>query len=344
MHSRTLRILTTLFTILLGVGALISTPSNIFAQQLYDSFTIETTPVSPAPGQNVVVEVKSLSSDIAHADIAWYEGSTLIKKGNGLSQITVTAPKNGTSMKISAVIKTSDGTSSTQAITLRSGEVDISWEALTYTPPLYQGRSIYTNQSNIKIVALPNLRDKNGRLIPPDDLIYKWKKDATVLGSLSGYGKQTLILKGEIVPRPFLITVDVASRDNSVKGQGFMNVDALDPEVIFYEEDPLYGVLYNRAVGEQFALKNETKLTAEPYYFSVTNKEASALRYIWSINRLEQNDIPGASLILRPKGDVEGASLISVRIDNLRDILQSGSNEISAYFSKKQQEQLPEFQ
>lgn len=344
MHSRTLRILTVFFITLVVVGTLASTPLTVSAQQPYDSFAIETTPTNPAPGQSVVVQVKSLSSDIAHADIAWYEGSTLLKRGNGLSQITVTAPKNGTSMKITSIIRASDGKSSTQTVTIRSGEVDMSWEALTYTPPLYQGRSIYTSQSNIKIVALPNLRDNNGRLISPDDLVYKWKKDSTVLGSLSGYGKQSLTLKGDIASRPFTITVDVASRDNSIKGQGFMNVDAVDPEVLLYEEDPLYGVLYNRAVGEQFSLKNETKLTAEPYYFSTTNKSDSALRYTWSINRLEQNDIRGTNLILRPKGDVEGVSLISLRIDNLREILQSSSAEIGAYFSKKQQEELPLFQ
>lgn len=342
MHPRIVRIIT-IFFVAIALTTLAISPSHTNAQEAYDSFAIEMTPPNPGPGQSVTIAVKSLSVDLSHADISWYQGSTLIKQGSGVSQITVTAPENNKSFIITARIKAPNGQNSTETITVKSGEIDISWEALTYVPPLYKGRSLYTNQSNLKIVALPNLRDKNGRIIPANDLVYKWTKDSTVLGNLSGYGKQTITLKGEIVARPFTITVDVSSRDGSAKGQAYINVDTLDPEIAFYIEDPLYGVLYNQALSNRFSITNEAKIAAEPYYFSTTNRNNPNLRYIWSINRLEQTNITTPDLTLRPKEGVEGSAIISLRIDNLYEIMQSTSNEISAYFSKQKTEELPTF-
>lgn len=331
--------------ILLGTCYFIAGTQQVQAQSTgYNEYSIISTPTNPAPNQEMTLEVISLSSDVNVSDISWYTGNQLLQKGVGLSKITITAPSSGSSITIRATITKKSGEVGQASLLVRVGEVNITWETNGYTPPFYKGRAPYTYQSTLRLVALPNLYNSTGTLIPPSSLSYRWSKDHTVLGNESGFNKQTLSVKGAIVPRPITITVDVESRDKTVKGQGTIIIDAVEPQVVFYEQDPLYGALYNNALGDSFTLTNEKRVIAEPYFFSITQKTSPNLRYTWSVNNLEAQDIQNdTGITLRPKGSAEGSALISVRVDNLSDILQSASKGLQVYFSKAAESQLPIF-
>src|SRR3990167_742525 len=83
--------------------------------------------------------------------------------------------------------------------------VDILWQGDTYTPPFYKGKSLWSNQSRITFVAIPQ------GLGNPASLNYKWTKNGTVLGNINGIGKNTLSFTDSILSRPQTIRVDILS-------------------------------------------------------------------------------------------------------------------------------------
>src|SRR3989344_1441328 len=83
--------------------------------------------------------------------------------------------------------------------------VDLLWQGETYTPPFFEGRSLWSNQSRVTIVAVPQ------GLGNASALNYRWTKNDTVLGSLSGVGKSLLSLKDTILSKPQTIKVEVVS-------------------------------------------------------------------------------------------------------------------------------------
>ena len=48
-------------------------------------------------------------------------------------------------------------------------------QARRYTPPFYKGKKIFTSESVIKFIAIPNFVTSNNKKIPASDLVYTWK-------------------------------------------------------------------------------------------------------------------------------------------------------------------------
>ncbi len=311
-------------------------PISAFGQvpTAIDSIEINMSPESPAPGQQVTIKVASYSLDLTRSSIVWLIDGKQAQSGTGLDTFTINAPTNGKSTTVGIAIRTAAGRDLRRNVVIRPGDVSIAWEAIGYTPPLFKGKGLPSYQGSIHFVAVPELY-KNGTRINPQDLIYTWKKGSTVLGSNSGYGKQDVVIAGNVVPEPMTVRVDVQSRDGLTRGAGTVVVDFYDPEVQFYKEDPLYGVLYNRALIDQEPLtNNEFKVTAAPYNFSDVGS------YNWSINGDIQPDLnTQKSITFRNNGNVSGQTLIGLEIRSARNILQSAKRDFTVYFSKRTSEQ-----
>src|SRR3989344_3741283 len=88
--------------------------------------------------------------------------------------------------------------------------IDILWQGETYTPPFYQGRTLWSTESRITLVAIPhNLGNRNA-------LNYRWTQNSTVLGNVSGVGKHSLSFMDPIISRPQKIKVEIMSGSGSV--------------------------------------------------------------------------------------------------------------------------------
>ena len=235
-----------------------------------DGIDVQTDPAIPSPGQNVTISLTSYLTDLNKATISWIVDQNTIAKKVGLMSIQVPAPLTSKPLSVMAVIDTAEGAEVQKVITIQSGDVDLLWETSGYVPPLYRGKAPFVYQNTLKIIAEPHLVDASGQALDPATLVYTWKKDGEVLGSLSGYDQQTLEVTPDIIPRPFLINVDVSSQDSKIKGEASETFTPVAPSITFYEEDPLYGVLYNKAIGDTFQLIHQNvKILAVPYGFDL---------------------------------------------------------------------------
>lgn len=311
------------------VEAQTSLPSSI------DGVTISADITSPAPGQNVQVTVESYNTDLNRANITWLENSKTVQTGIGKKTLTVAAPNPGKELKVTATITTVEGRTVNKTISIVSGDIEIIIEPDAYTPLFFKGKPPYIYNQNLKIIAMPHLVTKGGVSIDPSKLVYKWKRDYNVLGDQSGYGAQVLFYKSGVVPRPVSITVEVSSLDEGILGEKTVNLEAIDGSVLFYEEDPLYGVMYNTAVGDRFNLKQqEVQFFAVPFGFN--REHSDQITYAWSVNNMENPDLGSKrTLTLRAKNGVEGSSIIGLDVRNGYDILQGAKASFTAYFSQK---------
>ncbi|MEY2664402.1 MAG: hypothetical protein RIT04_210 [Candidatus Parcubacteria bacterium] len=316
----------------------LSIPLSGQAQQLptatsIDGITLSINPETPVPNAPVAIQLVSYITNLSGADIVWYTNGKIAKKGKGETTFTTTAPQNGKTVDITVVIKTIEGRVVEKKTTIAPSDVDLLWETDGYVPPFYRGKITGMYENAIRIIAMPHFLDAKGVEIDPKTLLYTWEKSSLVLGDLSGYGKQTLVVPNDSIPRPYTIKVQVSSADGKYQGSSRITLDMSKPFVLFYPEDPLYGALVNTAVGSRLQLlKNEVTVLAAPFGFSTG--DTKAMRYSWSINGEDRSDLDNKrEILLRVKNGISGNSSVALRIRNERHILQSADNDFNLFFN-----------
>lgn len=310
---------------------------NVFAQVQtpIDGVTIDTDATSIKPGQNVSVFVESYSFDLNASSIVWLVDGKVYTQGVGIKEIKVKGPKMGVKTSVAVNIKGSDGREVRKALTIVSNYVDIIWESSGYTPPFFSGKVPYVYQNSVKVIAVPHLSKGAGTEIDPKTLVYSWKLGGKYIENGQGYGKQSVVIAAEDLPKTLEVSVEVSNREQTHHTTGIMTLEPTEPSVSFYEEDSLYGILFNKLISGDIDLKNsEMKVLAIPFGFNINDKKI----YNWSVNNSEQpNLINNRSITIRTKGDVDGSSNIDLDLRNDDSILQGAQGGFTVNFSKKTQ-------
>ncbi|MEX2013877.1 MAG: hypothetical protein WD896_00800, partial [Parcubacteria group bacterium] len=148
---------------------------------------------------------------------------------------------------------------------LEAQEVDILWQAETYTPPFYKGKSLWSNESKITLLAIPSGAGTGN----PANLTYRWTKNGTVLGNINGVGKNTIAFTDSIISRPQTIQVDIISAEQGKIASASLTLASSPPSLAIYENNPLYGFMFHKEVGGVYELQGEeVTFTAFPFFFS----------------------------------------------------------------------------
>lgn len=196
--------------------------------------------------------------------------------------------------------------------TLHAQEIDLLWQGNTYTPPFYEGRALWSGQSNITFVAIPHIPGVSN----PSLLEYKWTKDSVVLGSISGIGKNSLSFSDSIFGKPVNIKVEVFASDGALLASQSTTLSPQDPKILIYENNPLYGFLFNREVGDQYTIKgNEVTFASFPLFFSASDRNSGVMEYLWTTNSGSSEN--SNSVTYRVPEGVSGSSRITVKASNV---------------------------
>jgi len=326
------------YCLTLSIACLLLLVSGVQAQTVptsVGSIELNVSTYNPTPGQTVTVTAQSYNSDLNSSKITWYINGTKAQQGMGVTSLTVTAPSLGKHLNISVSALTPSGTVLNESTTISSGAIDLVLESSGYVPPLFMGKMGPTYQNNITIVAIPHVANSSGTEYNPKNLVYQWKKNGSVLQDQSGYGKQTLTLAGDLLPRPYTIDVTASTPDNSAQAEGLITVSPASPSISFYVDDALYGPLFNKALtsSTRIGSQKEIGVLAVPYGFDKPTDGLGNLSFDWSINNTEHPELnTGDSVTLRaPEGET-GSSNIGLTISNAVQILQGAQNAFSVTF------------
>lgn len=288
--------------------------------------TIEITPEFPGPEQEVTAEITSYSTKLATNKIAWYVNNRLIEQGTGITKISFKTGKFGVGSAISVNVLADNGFSTRTNLTVVPTQIDLVWQAETYTPPFYKGKALFSHQSPVKVVAIPTIMRPGGSKISADSLVYRWEYNDKVLAKESGLGKNTITIQDQIPSEDSLIRVDVSTIDQSIKARGLLRLTSTEPLVLLYEEGPI-GIKYEKALGARdYAIGSDTKISAIPYFFSVPKKNTVGLTYKWILNGKDTTN-RGSSVIIGP-GKTEGRASVELEITAVGKMFQKNNTEL----------------
>ncbi|TSC61690.1 MAG: Uncharacterized protein G01um101448_207 [Parcubacteria group bacterium Gr01-1014_48] len=291
-------------------------------------------PQNPKPYVTVHFIAESFSTDLNKATLDWYVNGKLIKSGKGVKEFDTTVGKLGTKTEVRLSAKTEIGTLGAKVL-LQPAQVDLVWQANSFTPPFYKGRALPTHKSGVTVIAIPTLITATGARLDPSDLLYTWKENGTVQGNKSGRGRSSYVVHEISIMRDSaLVEVSVAAPSGTLQASGAVGVRPETPKIVLYEHDPLEGIKYNKALIGTYPLVNEeVTLESMPYFFGTLDREGSDILYNWSLNgvKVENDASRQGSLTLRQTGE-SGFATLTLNVNHRKNLLESVSERLSLEF------------
>ncbi|MEI8339305.1 MAG: hypothetical protein WCF94_01435 [bacterium] len=269
--------------ILLGImGVFLLVPFVVGAQTKPEaSLDITLNPSTPGANSTVVANVNSIdyAKNIDTYNIIWTLNGKKIAEGIGMKEVTFRTGSVGSSISLD-VLATSDKIRLSGAVSFSLGSVALIWESNSYVSPFYKGKKLSAQGATFKVIAVPEITT-NGKSVSSGNLIYNWYQNDNLISDKSGYGKNifsnydnTYVLDGNT------IKVKVLSPGGALAMTGTTFIPHTKPMILFYENDPSLGLLYNRELSDKKIVEQTSKIDAEPFYFSA-NKYSNKLTYDW---------------------------------------------------------------
>lgn len=293
---------------------------------------VEITPTYPRPNENISINLTIYTEDLNSADVVWYKDGKKVLSGKGETSYSFRAGAIGETTEIEIDITFLNGDHLSKSMSFSPASVDLVWEANSYVPPFYRGKALHSRQGNLKIVAMPEFV-KNNKRTDPKNLVYKWSDATKVYQNQSGYGKNILILNGSLLGKSESVTVTVTDPSNNITAQGAISIVPVDPEIVFYENNPYYGHIFDTAINGVYNLETEeVQIIAAPFYFTKDKN----LEYTWRLNGQSVPNLAGSltAVFRRPEEETVGQSNVSLQIVNPDKVLQEAEEDLSINFKE----------
>lgn len=309
----------------------LSIPGQI--SEVQEQIYVDEAPSNPNPGDTVKISLEAYGTDLNAANITWKIDGTTAKEGRGITELDVVAGDAGTKKTVDIFIDPPNGPEIQKTVIIQPEQLDIVWEAKTYTPPFYKGKALYAPQEQVTIAAFPNFKADGSVGVDPSHISYNWQNNLDGVPQYSGYGSNYMLFAGPIVQDDQYIYV-TATADSGATAEA--NIDMLPtlPNVLVYEDSPLYGVLFNKALPQTFNLQNsQTTLAAYPYYFGFNSQTDPNAEYQWTINNQNisapQNQ---ATMVFTNSNGQSGASDIGIDVKSASNFLEEATQSLNINF------------
>lgn len=323
-----------IITLLLIVAPLIS-----FAQDYPTASYLEMSikPENPEPMQNVQISIKSYTYDLDRSQITWIINGVEKRTETGLKDLNISSGKNGQKTTIKVRVVTQNGEETEIEAFFIPSVVDLIYETLAYTPPFYKGRALNPNQGVVLVTAIPELIKPTGEKVSAQNVIYSWKKNGKVQQSDSGIGKNVFVFNGDVPIRDTAIEVTASSLDGDITASKEINIKNYSPKIVFYENNPIYGIMLNKAINNTVRmLSDEFSLVAIPYHFSIGYANSPDIDYTWNMNgKTVGNQTFKNTFTARIEGDTAGTASIGLKISNNTRIFQFTEDKFNINFNKQ---------
>jgi len=203
----------------------------------------------------------------------------------------------------------------------------------SYVPPFYKGKALPTADSEIKVVAMPEIKI-NSTLVDAKNLTYAWKKDYTNMPGESGYGKNSFVYVNDYLEDSSNISVTVSTVNQDFSVDGNINIGMSIPKINFYKNDNTLGTIWDIALSDPYQIQGPETIVAVPYFISPKEIQNPRLVWNWSINDsiinilgFKKNVIP-----LQPQSGASGTSKLKLEVENMDKIFQTVSKTMSVEF------------
>jgi hypothetical protein len=298
-----------------------------------DTILVNIVPENPAPGENVNITLNSYVDNLNSVSISWSVNGKSTPPRIGQKSFSVNAPAAGLQTTVIATVALSDGDIQTKII-IRPSVMVLLWQADdSYVPPFYKGKALPSPQSEVKVVAIPEI--KNGsKTMDPANLVYVWKQDYTNNQDASGYGKNSFVYTNDYLDNSNNIDVTASTVDQQFSSEASLDIGTYQPKILFYKNDINMGTLWENALSDGYKVTGDETIEAAPYFISPQDIRIPTLNWTWSIKDsavnilgVRKNLIP-----LKVQAGVSGTSKIDLQIQSSDKIFENVSKEINVNF------------
>jgi hypothetical protein len=204
--------------------------------------------------------------------------------GMTLSALLCSIAVTHAQIDLSSFIDTGAGPTS-QNVVAAPSPIDILVDSDSYVPPFYRGRALPSAGTTIRLQAIPYFKSADGSSVPTSDIIFTWKQDDRVVGNVSGLGEASVILPAALLYGTTDIEVDAQSADNASFGTATVSVPSIVPPLTLYEDNPLLGITYYRAMSGDMAIADtEMTFAVVPYFAQAQSLNDPQFTYAWTVN------------------------------------------------------------
>ena len=301
---------------------LVATPAFAALPPSADAILINLSPEKPGPNTLVQASLHILSGgSAADVEIQWLINGVSVRKGKGETSASFRTGKLGS--KTVLTVRMSELEEMIEkTINLSPASVLLVAESDGTAPPFYLGKTLFSYHGATRIAAVPFFAGAASARANPKMLKYTWRIADRVPEGSSGVGRDIFTFYAKVPFRPTEITVEVESPDGSAVAEARIVAEATAPQVILYEDNPLYGILWNKALARGTTLTApEIRVAAQPFFFN--KADAPLLQYNWTLNNLKIGSPSDDSIVFRKEG-AAGSADISVEVTNPKAMFQFG--------------------
>lgn len=320
-----------------AAGALIilSAVLFLFAAPAYAQFGntadgrlfLSVSPEYPGPNEPVLVSLWNAIIDLTGSDITWYVNNKVFAQGVGMTKASIAAGPLGSETNIFATAQTRDGLYASGNASISPAEVDLLWESDSYTPPLYRGRALPSAGTGVRAQAIARFKPAGSAQLPERDIMYTWKRNGSVVASLSGKGMSSAYIRAPALFGTDIIEVAASAIDGSAGGRARAEISSVEPVLVLYENHPLFGIMYNRAFDDTASLSDtEATFAAVPYFAEAENPDDPRLIYSWSVNgkKIPSDELNRSELTVN-SANSNGLAQIALSLTHASNLAMSAS-------------------
>lgn len=304
----------------------------VFAQVRSGDVSLSVSPEHPAPNENVQARVSTYTIDLNKAYISWRVNGQILAGGVGKTAFSFDMGPSGSQTELTASIDTTDGQSVIKTVYLSPIDIDLLWEGVnSFTPPFYRGKKLVAKEGEFKIAALPTT---GSSLTGNSNFSFQWSKDNNPNLAVSGWGKNKFSFKNSYIDRSNTIEVKVSDIKNIYSSSKKINLVPGEPEIVFYGIDNALGIKMNQSIEDGYNIKKggET-IVAMPYFLNSSILENSRIEFLWNIGGQRVDTVnPRNQVSLVPEGGKQGASLISLTVNNLSNLFPGVTKAVNLNF------------
>jgi hypothetical protein len=264
--------------IMLGVLVL-TTGVSVVRAQVFADVTFKLYPEFPRVGDQVTASVESSEVNLDFQEINWYINNKKVVSGTGVTSTLFTIDPDITTYTVRAVIGGGISGQLVRERVITPGEVILLWEAVdSYAPFWYKGKSLMPAEGTVRVTAIPVGADTL------DKLFFVWKQGANSLGSLSGYAKNTIVLRNNVLLDSLDVSVQVSSANGGYQATGALSIPRTEPDVRLWSPRIGQESLYEQS-GILKVFGSSATIEALPYGIA-GGSSVRGLTYDWLFNTI----------------------------------------------------------
>jgi hypothetical protein len=249
-------------------------------RNLENAVIIKATPANPSAAETVRLTAEGTVFDLSKDTVTWIINGKTVSSGIGKSEIDATINSKGDALDVVVTVFDPVWGSATNSIVLRPLQLDLLYDAPTYVPPFYRGRSLPTAGGTMRLHAIARF-EQGGKIVPNSLITYTWSKNGTVLGKISGPGKSSVVLESPSLYSSDTISVRATAYDEALSASASLVIPNTPTRLQLYEDHPLFGVTYFNALPRQTRAQGEVSAAVIPYFAPVSSIRDSSLEFSW---------------------------------------------------------------